>query len=112
MRFNNKKIVSLIVLSCFIFGTVNTADAFSFKKNKKNNVQVANTNNAYAKSVKKKKKNAVEQPPYTTKYILYLRLKIVSIMQFNIIQAFKLIYITKKHIKHELLKHGQIISHQ
>ena len=54
IRFNNKQILGLIVLSCFVFGTVNIADAFSLKKNKNNNIQAAGvvTN---TKSVKKKK---------------------------------------------------------
>lgn len=68
MRFNNKQILSLAVLSCFIFGTVNIAEAVSFKKNKSNNVQAAEIelNNNTAKNVKKKKKKNEEgQPPYT-----------------------------------------------
>ena len=69
MRFNNKKILSLVVLSCFIFGTTNISDAFSFGKNKKqnNNVQVSEVgvNSSSAKKIKRKKKNAEENPPYT-----------------------------------------------
>ena len=72
MRFN-KKLISLIVLSCFIYGTVNTSEAFSFKKNKNNNVQAASVetevdksiSNKSAKKSKKKKNNAEEQLPYT-----------------------------------------------
>ena len=73
MRFN-KQIISLIVLSCFVLGTVNSVDAFGFKKNKNNNVQAAEVwvnkgvNNNTLKSINKsvkKKKNAEEQPPYT-----------------------------------------------
>ena len=74
MRFNNKKIITLMILSCFIFGTFNTADAFSFRKNKKNTVQqTSDVNSDTAKTVKKetkkekrkKKKNVEEQIPYT-----------------------------------------------
>lgn len=77
MRFNNKQILSLILLSCFIFGTVNTADAFSFKKNKGANkgvnqgvnqevtVNQGVNNSTAAKNANKKKKNAEEQSPYT-----------------------------------------------
>ena len=62
MRFNKKQIVSLIVLSCFVFGTVNCAEAFSFKKNK-NNTQAAGVTTT--KTTKKQKKAQAEQPPYT-----------------------------------------------
>lgn len=67
IRFNNKQILSLIVLMCFIFGTVTTADAFGSKKNKNNNTQVAGieTNNNAVKKVNKKKKNKEKQSPYT-----------------------------------------------
>ena len=62
MRFN-KKIISLAILSCFLLTSVNTAEAFSFKKNKNN------TNNTQAvtltKTNKKQKKGEMEQPPYT-----------------------------------------------
>ncbi len=62
MRFNNKKIVSLIVLSCFVLGSVNTAEAFSFKKNKNNNTQVAGVSKL---KTTKNKKNAEGQLLYT-----------------------------------------------
>lgn len=61
MRFN-KKIISLIVLSCFVFCSVNNADAFSFKKSK-NNTQAVNISSS--KKVKKSKKVQEEKPPYT-----------------------------------------------
>ena len=60
MRFN-KKILSLIVLSCFALTSVNMAEAFSLKKNK-NNTQVV----TLQKSKKKQKKIQEEQQqPYT-----------------------------------------------
>lgn len=59
MRFN-KKILSLIVLSCFVLTSVSTAEAFSLKKNK-NNTQVV----TLQKNKKKQKKTQEEQPPYT-----------------------------------------------
>ena len=61
MRFS-KKVISLIILSCFIFTSVSPAEAFWGKsKNKKNTQSV--------QSVKQSKKNkvAAEQPPYTNK---------------------------------------------
>ena len=61
MKFN-KKIISLIVLSCFIFGSVNNAEAFSFKKNK-NKTQVVGI--SASKNVKKSKKVNEAVPPYT-----------------------------------------------
>ena len=63
MRFNKKKIVSLIVLSCFILGTVNVADAFGFRKNKNNNVQAAGV--GINKGVNPKKKNNEEHSVFT-----------------------------------------------
>jgi len=64
MRFN-KKIISLILLSCFVFGSVNNADAFSFKKKKndQNNTQAVSISTS--KKAKKSKKVQEEQPPYT-----------------------------------------------
>lgn len=59
MRFN-KKILSLIVLSCFVLTSVSTAEAFSLKKNK-NNTQVV----TLQKNKKKQKKTQEEQTPYT-----------------------------------------------
>ena len=63
MRFNKKQIISLAMLSCFVLTSVNTTEAFSFKKNKNNN------NNTQAvtltKTNKKQKKGEMEQPPYT-----------------------------------------------
>ena len=51
------------MLSCFVLTSVNTTEAFSFKKNKNNN------NNTQAvtltKTNKKQKKGEMEQPPYT-----------------------------------------------
>ena len=66
MRFN-KKIICLVMLSCFIFGTIDTADAFSFKKNKNNNIQTAGVNKGVNARVNSKKtdKYAMEQPHYT-----------------------------------------------
>ncbi len=65
MRFNKKKIASLIILSCFILGTVNTVEAFSFRKNKKNVQSVSIEQNKNTKKNVKKKKNAESKPPYT-----------------------------------------------
>ena len=59
MRFN-KKVISLIILSCFMFTAVSPAEAFWGKsKNKKNTQSV--------QQVKQNKKKKVEtvQPPYT-----------------------------------------------
>ena len=61
MRFNKKQIISLIMLSCFVFGSVNYAEAFSFKKNKNTNVQTTKS----VKKTKKQKKAEAEQMPYT-----------------------------------------------
>ena len=63
MRFNKRQIISLAILSCFVLTSVNTAEAFSFKKNKNNNNTQAVTLTKTKSS--KKKKNAAEQPPYT-----------------------------------------------
>ena len=62
MRFNNKRIISLVILSCFVFGSVNMAEAFSFRKNKNNTQAVTLTK---TKNTNKKNKNADEQPPFT-----------------------------------------------
>lgn len=62
MRFNKKQILSLAILSCFVLTSVNTADAFWFKKNK-NNTQSAGVTKV--KTTKKQKKVQEEQPPYT-----------------------------------------------
>ena len=64
MRFNKKQILSLAILSCFVFCSANVAQAFSFRKNKNNNntqaVSVTKT-----KNTKKNNKSQDEQPPYT-----------------------------------------------
>ena len=70
MRLDGKKIICLMILACFVMGTVNTADAFSFRKNKNNDVQqTADVNQTVKKETKKekrrKKQQAEEQPPYT-----------------------------------------------
>lgn len=67
MGCNNKKILSLLVLLCFLLGTVDTSYAFGFKKNKNTNLQSAEAgvNNSAAKGVNKKKKKTKEQLPYT-----------------------------------------------
>jgi len=64
MRFN-KKFLSLILLSCFVFASVNSADAFSFKKSKKNQENTQAVGISTSKNIKKSKKVVVEQPPYT-----------------------------------------------
>ena len=63
MRLNKKQILSLAILSCFVLTSVNTAEAFSLKKNKNNtnNTQVV----TLTKTNKKQKKGEMEQPPYT-----------------------------------------------
>lgn len=62
MRFNKKQLLSLAILSCFVFVSTDTVQAFSFRKNKNNNTQAVSVSKT--KSAKKKK-NAEEQPPYT-----------------------------------------------
>ena len=59
MRFN-KKVISLVILSCFMFTAVSPAEAFWFKSKNKNNTQ-----SAQLVKQNKKNKDAVEQPPYT-----------------------------------------------
>ena len=61
MRFNKKQILSLIILSCFVFSSANIAEAFSFKKNKNSDVQTTKTVN----KTKKQKNDEAEQPSYT-----------------------------------------------
>ena len=61
MKFS-KKIISLIVLSCFVLGSINNAEAFGFKKNNKN-TQAVSVNTS--KKVKKSKNAQEVQPPYT-----------------------------------------------
>ena len=61
MRFNKKQIISLAILSCFVLTSVDTVQAFSFKKNKTNTQAVTVTKTKGAK----KKKVTDEQPPYT-----------------------------------------------
>ncbi|MBQ9245843.1 TolC family protein [bacterium] len=53
----NKKIISLLILFCIILGTVNTADAFTFRKKKNNKVQAEKL----YKEAKKNGKNQEEQ---------------------------------------------------
>ena len=67
MKFNKKHFVSLIILSCFVLTSVDTVQAFSFKKNK-STVQTASTTKTNGvKEVKgtKHKKGEVIEPPYT-----------------------------------------------
>jgi len=61
MRFNKKQILSLMIAVSFAFTAINTAEAFSFKKNKNNTQAVKVTKNKTAKQ----KKNNSEKPPYT-----------------------------------------------
>lgn len=61
MEFNKKLLINLIILSCFIFYSADSVQAFSFKKNK-NNVQSVSVTKT--KSVKQKN-GEIEQPPYT-----------------------------------------------
>ena len=65
MRFNKKQIISLMILSCFVLTSVNTADAFLWNKSKnKNNTQAVSVKKT--KGIKKNKKKDEEQkPPYT-----------------------------------------------
>ena len=60
MRFNNKQIISIIVLSCFIFCSMNQANAFLFKSNKKNNNTQA-VSATKSKPLKKQKKVQKEE---------------------------------------------------
>ena len=62
MRFNRKQIISLAILSCFVMTSVDTVQAFSFKKNK-NNTQAVSVSTT--KHSKKSKKVQEEKPPYT-----------------------------------------------
>ncbi len=62
MKINKKQILSLMILSCFVLTSVDTAQAFSFKKNKNNNAQSVNTNKT--KPVNNKIWES-ETPPYT-----------------------------------------------
>ena len=61
MKCKKKQLISLIILSCFMLTSVDTVQAFSFKKNKNNTQAVSITK---SKPVKHKKGEA-EQPPYT-----------------------------------------------
>jgi len=68
MKINKKQFISLIILSCFMLTSVDTVQAFSFKKSK-NNTQTASVSKSKPAKQKKKstkrKKAEVEQPPYT-----------------------------------------------
>ncbi len=61
MRLTKKQFVSIMIISCFVFASANTVQAFSFKKNK-NNTQVTNVTQT---KPAKQKNNTAEQPPYT-----------------------------------------------
>lgn len=61
MRFNKKQFISLMILSSFMLMSVDTVQAFSFRKNKNNTQAVSVTK---TKGVKQKK-GEIEQPPYT-----------------------------------------------
>ena len=61
MKLSRKSFLSLIILSCFVLTSVNSAQAFSFRKNK-NNTQTVNIS---GKIPVKNKKGDLEQPPYT-----------------------------------------------
>ena len=60
MKFN-KKIIGLLILFCFIFGTFNTTDAFTFRKKKNNTVQAEKAH----KKEEKKTENTEEKPLLT-----------------------------------------------
>ena len=68
MKINKKKIISLLLLSCFMLTSADAVQAFSFKKNKNNTQEVSVSK---TKPVKQKKKSAkrkkaeAEQIPYT-----------------------------------------------
>ncbi len=62
MKFNKKQIISLAILSCFVLTSVDTVQAFSWGKSKKNNNTQAVT---LTKTKTKKKNNTEEKPPYT-----------------------------------------------
>ncbi len=61
MKIEKKQLISLIILSCFVFASADTVQAFSFKKNK-NNSKIERTT-----KIKTAKYNKIEteQPPYT-----------------------------------------------
>lgn len=58
----NKKILSVILLASMLVVSTGAAEAFSFKKNKKNNTQAVSVTKTKAP---KAKKNDIEQAPYT-----------------------------------------------
>lgn len=63
MKLNNKRIISLAILSCFVFSTMNTAEAFLFRKTKNTQaVKVQKTKNVKTKKQKNKQEETV---PYT-----------------------------------------------
>jgi len=61
MKFNNKFFISLFILSCFVFTSSNSVQAFSFEKKKKNTEAVSVSK---SKPVKQKK-GETEHSPYT-----------------------------------------------
>ncbi len=61
MKCKKKQLISLIILSCFMLTSVDSAQAFLFRKNKNNTQAVSITK---SKPVKHKK-DETEQPPYT-----------------------------------------------
>ena len=61
MKINKKQFISLMILSCIVFTSFDTVQAFSFRKNK-NDTQAASVTKT--KPVKYNKDD-IEQPPYT-----------------------------------------------
>ena len=60
MKFNKKQFISLMILSCFALTSVDTVQAFSFRRNKNNTQAVSVTKTKAPKT----KKGDIEQAPY------------------------------------------------
>ena len=66
MRFNKKQIISLMILSCFVLTSMNTAQAFWWSKSKnKNNAQAVSVTKSKGLKKKNKNKDVEVQIPYT-----------------------------------------------
>ncbi|MBR1373183.1 TolC family protein [bacterium] len=65
MKFNKKSFISLLILSCFVLTSVNSAQAFLFQKKKNNTQAVSVTKTKGIHNGATKKNGEVEQPPYT-----------------------------------------------
>ena len=63
MKINKKQLISLVILSAFIFSSFNSAEAFSFRKNKNNTQAVKAEKNKVKKQ--KNKEKAENISPYT-----------------------------------------------